>query len=49
MSLLFKTNPVDPVTYMAVSAALIVIAILASYLPARRVTSVNPVEALRAE
>ncbi|MDQ2711054.1 MAG: ABC transporter permease [Acidobacteriota bacterium] len=48
-SLLFAVSPVDPVTYLGVSLVLIVTAILASYVPALRVTGVNPVEALRAE
>jgi len=48
-SLLFGVGSVDPVTYGAVSAALVATAALASYLPSRRVAAVNPVEALRAE
>ncbi len=48
-SLLFRVKPVDPVTYVAVSAGLVLTALLASYLPSRRVAEVNPVEALRAE
>ncbi|HUJ48651.1 MAG TPA: ABC transporter permease [Bryobacteraceae bacterium] len=48
-SLLFEVNPVDPVTYVAVSASLIAAALLASYLPALRATKVDPVQALRAE
>jgi ABC-type antimicrobial peptide transport system permease subunit len=39
----------DPVTYVAVSAILVVTALLAGYLPARRVTRVDPMRALRAE
>jgi predicted permease len=48
-SLLFKVNPTDPLTYVAVSAGLIATAFLASYLPSRRAATVDPVEALRAE
>jgi predicted permease len=48
-SLLFKTAALDPVTYAAVSAVLILAAALASYFPARRATAVDPVEALRTE
>ncbi len=48
-SLLFKVSPVDPVTYAAASLGLIATAVLASYLPSRRVAAVDPVEALRAE
>ena len=48
-SLLFNVNPVDPVTYGAVSLGLVGTAWLASYLPSRRAATVDPVEALRAE
>jgi predicted permease len=48
-SLLFNVSPVDPVTYTAVCIGLLVPAWLASYLPSRRVATVDPVEALRGE
>jgi len=48
-SLLFHVNPVDPITYGAVTLGLIFTAFIASYLPSRRAATVDPVEALRAE
>jgi predicted permease len=48
-SLLFGVSPLDPFTYVTVLIILVGSAVLASYLPARRAASVNPVEALRAE
>ena len=48
-TLLFKVSPVDPVTYVTVCIGLLVPAWLASYLPSRRVATVDPVEALRGE
>ncbi len=48
-SLLFKVSPVDPVAYGAASIGLVATAFLASYLPSRRVSTVDPAEALRAE
>ncbi|MGB2620852.1 MAG: ABC transporter permease [Candidatus Acidiferrum sp.] len=48
-SLLFHVNPIDPITYAAVTVGLVVTAFIASYLPSRRAATVDPVEALRAE
>src|SRR5262245_5577707 len=48
-SLLFGVTALDPATYVAVPIMLAAAAILASYVPARRVMRVDPVEALRAE
>jgi len=48
-SLLFKVSSVDPVAYGVASIGLVAIAFLASYLPSRRASTVDPVEALRAE
>ena len=49
VSMLFEVSAVDPLTYGAVSAGLLAAAAAASYLPAHRASSINPVEALRAE
>jgi predicted permease len=48
-SLLFAVNPVDPMTYAMVSLMLMVAAALASYVPALRASTVDPLVALRAE
>ena len=48
-SLLFGVSPVDAVTYAVVSLTLAAIALVASYIPARRAASVHPTEALRWE
>ena len=48
-SFLFGVRPSDPGTFAAVSALLIVVAVLASYFPARRATRVDPIVALRYE
>jgi predicted permease len=48
-SLLFAVRPLDPLTYAAAAVALFSAAALASYLPSRRATSVDPVDALRAD
>jgi ABC-type lipoprotein release transport system permease subunit len=46
---LFGVEPVDPVTFASVAAGLLVLAGIASYLPARRAAYVDPVEALRTD
>ncbi len=48
-SLLFGISPLDPFTFIAVPLILGAAAALASYLPARRAASIDPVEALRAD
>ena len=47
--LLFNVEPQDPLTFIAVAVLLVCVAALASYVPGRRATRVDPVVALRAE
>jgi putative ABC transport system permease protein len=49
IDLLYGVPPADPVTFLAVSALLGTIALVACYVPARRATRVNPVDVLRHE
>jgi len=48
-SLLFGTSALDPATFLATPVVLAAAAVIASYVPARRAASVDPVEALKAE
>jgi putative ABC transport system permease protein len=48
-SLLFAVAPTDKTTFAAVSLCLLLIALAACYIPARRATRVDPLQALRYE
>ncbi len=48
-SLLYGVSAADPVTFVAVPAILVAVALLATYLPARRAAAVDPMAVIRAE
>jgi len=48
-SLLFGVHTIDPLTFTTVVSMLIVVALVACYIPARRASQVDPIEALRHE
>jgi putative ABC transport system permease protein len=48
-SLLFGVSPLDPVAYIAALGVILAAAALASYLPARRAATIDPIETLRTE
>jgi putative ABC transport system permease protein len=48
-SMLYGVGPADPFTFVAITVLVAVIALLASYVPARRALRINPTEALRAD
>ncbi len=48
-SLLFGVQAVDVATYVAMSVSMVAVGLLASYLPARRASNVDPMESLRGE
>jgi ABC-type antimicrobial peptide transport system permease subunit len=48
-NILFKVNALDPTIYFAVAGMLALVAAASCFVPARRATRVNPVEALRYE
>jgi hypothetical protein len=48
-SLLYGVKPVDPIVFAAMSIMMVGIGVLASYVPARRASSVNPIDSLRSD
>jgi putative ABC transport system permease protein len=48
-TMLFQVKPTDPLVYLTVAILLGMVALVASYIPARRASRINPVAAMRRE
>lgn len=48
-ALLYRVSPTDPLTFAVVAVLLLIVAVLASFLPARSSTRIDPMQSLRAE
>ncbi len=48
-NMLFGVSPADPLTFVSIAGLLLLVTLLASYVPVRRATRTDPVEALRTE
>ena len=48
-TLLYGVRPVDPVVFVGMSLTMLFVGMLASYMPARRASNVNPVESMRSD
>jgi ABC-type lipoprotein release transport system permease subunit len=47
--LLFGVSPIDPLTFVAIPVLLVLVALLASFIPAQRATRVDPTVSLHSE